>query len=245
MNKTIDINCDMGELDKVNDIHFMPFISSCNISCGAHAGSHEKIKYTIEKAVEHNLKIGAHPAYPDRANFGRKSLHISKKAFRKTIEDQLNYLDHLIKLQKGELHHIKAHGALYNDMVKDEVLMNDFLDIIKSFNPNLKIYALALPQVEKRIEAKGLEFIGEAFMDRRYSKDLTLQSRSVSGAVFSELKEVLTQIDFILYGKIPTVMGTVFPINRQTICLHSDTPNAEDWCEKIFNHIKNKGFAIA
>jgi len=235
----------MGELNKVNDIHFMPFISSCNISCGAHAGSHEKIKFTIEKAVEHQLKIGAHPSYPDRANFGRKSLHISKKAFRKTVEDQLNYIDHLIQLKKGKLNHIKAHGALYNDMVKDETLMNDFLDIVKAFNPNLKIYALALPDVQNRVEAKGFEFIGEAFMDRRYSKDLTLQSRTVTGAVLDDIKEVLSQIDYILAGKIPTIMGTVFPVNRQTICLHSDTPHAEDWCEIIFNHIKNKGFAIA
>jgi len=139
----------MGELDRVEDALFMPYISSCNISCGAHSGSLEKITSTVQQAIQHQLNIGAHPAYPDKANFGRQSMTLTPEAFENTILEQLHFINQLVNQYGGKLHHVKAHGALYNDMAKDETLFNTFLDIVKTFNPNLKIYALAIPKVKK------------------------------------------------------------------------------------------------
>ncbi len=245
MSKKIDLNCDMGELDRVGDELFMPYISSCNISCGAHSGSIEKITQTIQQAIQHQLNIGAHPAYPDKANFGRQSMTLTPKTFEKTILEQLYFINKIVNQHGGQLHHIKAHGALYNDMTKNETLLNTFLDIVKAFNPNLKIYALALPKVKKQVEAKGFTFVGEAFIDRRYTADLTLQSRKIEGAVLQNIEQVLSQIDYLLSNQIQTVSNEIYPIHWQTICLHSDTPHAEKWCTIIYNHIKAKGFDIA
>jgi len=78
---SIDLNCDMGETpehiaDGTQEA-LMRSITSVNIACGGHAGDAQTMSTTIEQALRHNLAIGAHPGYPDRANFGRLELHLS------------------------------------------------------------------------------------------------------------------------------------------------------------------------
>ena len=70
---SIDINCDVGE-GVGNEDDLLPFISSCNIACGAHAGDIGSMEYVIGLAKKHHVKIGAHPSYPDKTNFGRQVL---------------------------------------------------------------------------------------------------------------------------------------------------------------------------
>ena len=241
----IDINCDMGELDEVEDALFMPYISSCNISCGAHSGTPEKIGATMEQAVRHQLKIGAHPSYPDPAHFGRQSMNISRRELRRSIQEQLTFLADLAARYDATLHHVKAHGALYNDLAKDAQKLEDFVDWVKDFDPGLKIYGLALPGLKERVEARGIHFVGEAFMDRQYTAELTLVSRKKTGAVFQQLDLVLSQVDHLLNQKVPTEDGQLLPLHWETLCLHSDTPEAATWCPLIHQHIKNKGIAIA
>ena len=109
----IDINCDLGE--GFNNEHIiMPLISSCNISCGAHAGSLEIIDKVIQLALKHKVKIGAHPSFPDRENFGRKVLDISNCDLQKSLENQLAIFKERAQLQNANIHHVKPHGALYN-----------------------------------------------------------------------------------------------------------------------------------
>ena len=54
MNKTIDLNADMGEsfgsYKMGNDEKLLPLISSANIACGFHAGDPNWMKHTVETA---------------------------------------------------------------------------------------------------------------------------------------------------------------------------------------------------
>ena len=86
MNK-ININVDMGEGFNVEE-KLMPLISSCNISCGAHAGDTSEIKRVVGLAKFNGVKIGAHPSYPDRKNFGRISMKITRSELKKSIKNQ-------------------------------------------------------------------------------------------------------------------------------------------------------------
>ena len=72
---TIDLNSDVAE-GMGNEAELFPFITSCNIACGAHAGTPKIIDKAIVLAHKHGLKIGAHPSYPDRENFGRKKARL-------------------------------------------------------------------------------------------------------------------------------------------------------------------------
>ncbi|MBT6376853.1 MAG: lactam utilization protein LamB, partial [Flavobacterium sp.] len=109
----IDLNCDVGE-GLENEHLIMPLISSCNISCAAHAGSIKTIDKVLQLAIRHKVSIGAHPSFPDRENFGRKILDISNTALQQSLQDQLTVFKERAALQNAVIHHVKPHGALYN-----------------------------------------------------------------------------------------------------------------------------------
>jgi len=125
----IDINCDVGE-GVGNEADIFPFISSCNIACGGHAGDQETMLKVAYLAKKHNLKVGSHPSYPDKANFGREVMDISDQNLIQSIRKQLADFDEVLKQEQISLHHIKAHGALYNQTAKDEELAKAYLDAI-------------------------------------------------------------------------------------------------------------------
>ena len=135
----IDINCDVGEgFD--NEEQLFRYISSCNIACGAHAGSLEVIDKTIELAVKNKVKIGAHPSYPDKENFGRKVMPISDEELRLSISNQIDLMQERVGKQQQQLHHIKPHGALYNELAKNEKLATLFVSILKKYDSNYFLY---------------------------------------------------------------------------------------------------------
>ena len=111
----IDINCDVGE-GIGNERSLFPHISSCNIACGGHAGDLNSMSEIVQLARRSGIKVGAHPSYPDRENFGRKSMKIEKRLLISSIQKQIKALESILISSNMQLHHIKAHGALYNDM---------------------------------------------------------------------------------------------------------------------------------
>src|SRR5215471_6825548 len=97
--KAIDINCDMGEIPEAildgTQESLMPSLTSVNIACGGHAGDPATMKMTIEQASQWNLAIGAHPGYPDRANFGRVSMRLSPTEIEATVFEQVHALSRI------------------------------------------------------------------------------------------------------------------------------------------------------
>lgn len=245
MNKTIDINCDMGEWDHIDDASFMPFISSCNVCCGAHAGSDLKIDQTIEKALEHNLKIGAHPSYPDRENFGRKSMKMNLLDFQNSISSQIENIILKVEHYNGKLRYVKAHGALYNDLILNETLARTFIEIVKSFDKNLKILGFAGSGMKELAYAAGLEYVSEVFMDRKYLNKMALVSRVNDTAVFRNYSQVEEQVKLLLEGKVDTQQEDVVPIKWSSLCVHSDTNNALQYCQEIHAFLLKQGYAIS
>jgi len=244
--KKIDINCDMAELERVDDLVFMPWVSSVNICCGEHAGNPDKINSSIRNAIKHKLKIGAHPSYPDRENFGRRSMQISNQELTATLFEQILYIKLLVEKEGRTLHHVKAHGALYNDMVTNDERLDCFLDVIRYIDPSLKIYALAHSSIVDKIRAKGFTVVPEAFMDRKYTKELFLTSRAVDGSVFKNIEQLKSQLELMLEGKVRTELKDVYDnFEFETICLHSDTPGAEKWAQEIHEYLKSRGIEIA
>ena len=241
--KRIDVNSDVGE-GVGNEAELMPLISSCNIACGGHAGDEATMRETIRLAIKHHVKIGAHPSYPDRANFGRKIMDISSDDLTFSLGEQLSIFSNILEKEGGELHHIKPHGALYNAIAKDEKLANTFLDAISEYI-DVPIYVPFTSVIEREAKSRNFRIIHEAFADRNYHHDLSLVSRKEENAVMESPQEVLAHIvRMVNTGEVLTLEGSKKKILAHTFCVHGDTPSALEILMYLHKELLNHNIQI-
>jgi UPF0271 protein len=246
--KTIDLNCDMGELKEGQirnyDAEIMPFISSCNIACGFHSGTPLLMTQTILAAIQHGVKIGAHPSYHDRENFGRKSLKVDPEVLMADLLYQICALKGMVESYGQRLHHVKPHGALYNDLLVNDELTELFVSTVKTIDPALKMVTLANANVLAYCTAHNMDVIQEGFADRRYERVTQLRSRAYPDAVLHDPAEVLAQVEGFLKEEVSLADGTTAKIKVDTLCLHSDTPGAVSLSQTIYNYLKEHDVKI-
>jgi UPF0271 protein len=224
--KHLKINCDVGE-GVHNEAQLMPYIESCNIACGGHAGTKNSMQEVVELALKYKVKIGAHPSYPDSINFGRKTMAIEANELKKSIQNQIHSLIEIVHKNDAILHHIKPHGALYNDIAKNKQLAAVFLEAIVLYKKSLKIYVPYNSEISKLAIKKGYKIRFEAFADRNYNDDLSLVSRTKSNAIITNPEAIFNHINQIITAnKVTTLSGKKITIKATTFCVHSDTNNA-------------------
>ena len=220
-----DINVDMGEGHLIEK-DLMPIIQSCNIACGGHAGSDNEIKECIYLAKKHQVKIGAHPSYPDKKNFGRITMQIDKKKLALSLESQLNSFIRLLKNPK-ELHHVKPHGALYKDCAINKTLAKIFLNAVFKCCPWATIFTHPNSELEKQAKKIGVKVWGEVFLDRTYIESGQLEVREKPGAIIADVNTMYSRlIALINNNQLQTVKGVWISMKAETFCLHGDHPNA-------------------
>ncbi|WP_158861405.1 5-oxoprolinase subunit PxpA [Lunatibacter salilacus] len=235
----LDINADLGE-QTGNDAGIMPYISSCNIACGGHAGGRDSIRYTIDLALTHAVKIGAHPSYPDRENFGRKHMDISKEDLSENILWQICQIQSYLNELKIPLHHIKFHGALYNEAATDTNLAFLIVDLLKHHFPTILIYAPFGSKLAILAAAEGIPVKHEVFADRRYQDDLTLVPRSSPDACIEDWGEIKRQVEEMVYRqRVKSINGNWLPIQADTLCVHGDHPGAIETAKKLHQLLSN------
>ncbi|NJN42555.1 MAG: 5-oxoprolinase subunit PxpA [Flammeovirgaceae bacterium] len=223
--KHIDINCDLGE-GIGNDAQLMPYLSSCNVACGGHAGNEQIMIETVELAKFHNTKIGAHPSFPDRENFGRLDMEISPRELTKVLVEQIELLSTILSKRGLKLNHVKAHGALYNKASVDEPTANAIILAMTNFT-DLKIYAPWKSVLAHVACNAKIDVMYEAFADRNYNSDLTLVSRKLPNALLHDPDEIATHVlRMIVDGKVKTVSHQEVNIKADTLCIHGDNPDA-------------------
>lgn len=227
----IDINCDLGE-GVGKDQQIMPLISSCNIACGGHFGNRKTVLETIELAIKNGVKIGAHPSFPDRDNFGRKDMDIPKDELYRSVCDQITLVQELCDLLGGQMHHIKLHGALYNRAARDIALgqlvyrVMETLGVARIYAPANSVFSDLVPE----------KLICEGFLDRRYADDGQLVSRTEPNSLIVEEEEVWKQArSMVMDGNIQTISGRLIPVQVDTLCVHGDTASALE----ILNRVRN------
>lgn len=222
----IDINCDVGE-GIGNEAGILPLVSSCNIACGGHTGDITSITTTAKLAKEHGVHIGAHPSYPDPGNFGRISMVIDPQELTESIQQQIKSFTRILDKEHLVMHHIKPHGALYNDLVRNHELSDLFLNAIEDYMESVFLYAPFGSIIAQKAIERGFKVKFEAFADRTYSPDLGLVSRRLPNALLTEPHSVLDQLlTMVLEGKVKTADGGEALLQADTFCLHGDTPNA-------------------
>jgi UPF0271 protein len=229
----IDINCDLGEGFPF-DAELMALISSCNIACGGHIGNEASIRETILLAKKYDVKIGAHPSYPDQDNFGRKIMDIRLDDLGVHIKNQLLLFKQVAVNCEAKVHHIKPHGALYNLAAKNEDIADCFLRATKSVYNNCFIYAPYNSVLATRAKTFNLDVKFEAFADRNYNDDLSLVARNLEAALLEKEEEVAAHVLHIIkHQKVMTINKNKVHLLADTFCVHGDTKNALSLVENL------------
>jgi UPF0271 protein len=212
----IDLNCDLGELeDAAHEAALMAYITSANIACGGHAGDALTMQRTARLALARGVRIGAHPGYPDRANFGRLEMAMTPEAIADTVYVQIARLDEVVRGLGGAIVHVKPHGALYNVAVRNAEVARGIALGAARWNPRTTLFGLAGSPMLAVWRAMGMAVAGEAFADRRYQPDGTLRPRQFPDALITDPREAAAQaLRFARQGL------------AETICVHGDTPGS-------------------
>lgn len=246
---SIDLNCDMGESFGAwrmgNDAEIMDFVSSINIACGFHAGDASTMRETVQLAVEKNVSIGAHPGFPDLQGFGRRAMSLSAQEIFDVVLYQISALKGICEAFGATLHHVKPHGALYNQAAKDEKTAEAIVEAVKKIDANLIFYGLSGSFLISEAEKIGLKTASEAFADRTYQTDGSLTNRRQPNALIDSTEKFVAQIlQMIESQTVTTVEGEIIAIKAETICIHGDGTHALEFAKKINRSLSEKGISV-
>lgn len=238
MDKTIDLNCDIGESYGAwrmgDDIALLDIVSSANVACGFHAGDPTTIAATVQAAADRGVAVGAHPSYPDLAGFGRRSMELSREDVESGILYQIGALAAFAKATGTRLSHVKPHGALYNDAARNAPLSQAIASAVARFDPELVLVGLPGSELLAAGRAAGLKTAAEGFCDRAYEPDGSLRSRDKAGAVYSDPDKAAKQaLELARDGHV------------QTLCIHGDTPGAPAMALAVRAALRDGGYTIA
>jgi UPF0271 protein len=241
---TIDLNADVGE--GMDDAALLPLLTSVNVACGMHAGSPVIMDRTVALAVERGVRVGAHPGYADRENFGRLDLQLSHDEVRALVLYQVAALDGFARARGGSLSHVKAHGALYNRAAKDVAVARAVAEGVRRFSRDLVVVGLAGSIQLEAARELGLRAAGEAFADRRYLPDGSLMPRWQQGAVLHDPVEAAAQaVSVARDGIVVASDGSRLAVSAQTLCLHGDTPGASEIARAVRAALTAAGVGVA
>ncbi|WP_018981543.1 5-oxoprolinase subunit PxpA [Salinimonas chungwhensis] len=242
------LNCDLGEsygawkMPVENAI--MGLIDQANIACGFHAGDPVTLKRSLALAAEHNVTVGAHPAYPDLQGFGRRSMAMKHAELVACIQYQISALQGLASLYQTQVKYVKPHGALYHDMMRNEITRDAIFQALADFTSHpLKIMVQAHPQhhvIAQHAQTYDLPVMFEAFADRHYEADGYLMSRHKAGAVLNEQQAIEQARAIIEQGTITAADGTVLSLPVDTLCVHGDSAGAVEMARAIRQIINSK-----
>lgn len=238
MKRTIDLNSDMGEgfgvWEMGDDFALLDYIDSTNIACGWHAGDPERMKNLVAAAIEKNVDIGAHPSLPDLLGFGRREMAITPNDAYNYVLYQAGALQAFIRAQGGKLHHVKPHGALYNQAAKDFNLARAIAQATKDLGDGIILYGLASSCFVEAAQEVGVPLWQEVFADRRYTPEGYLVPRKQANALIETEDEAIKQVlRMANESEVVALDGSVVKVQADTLCIHGDGPSALDFVRKI------------
>jgi len=230
--RKIPINCDLGE-GMPDDAAIIPFIDEANIACGFHAGDSLSMRTTIAHCLSHQVKIGAHPSYLDRENFGRTVVKLSPTEIYQLVQKQVHILQKIAAESGAKVNHVKPHGALYNESAKNETVAQAIAKAVFDLDPTLILFGLSQSHSITQAIKMGLRVANESFADRTYVEDGSLMPRSQTGSVHEDEELVVQQVLDVRNGFVRDSFGNKIFLPADTICIHGDGPNALVFAKKI------------
>jgi UPF0271 protein len=242
--KTIDLNCDLGE-GAGHDAELMPFITSANVACGAHAGDAGTMRTAVELARRHGVAVGAHPGFADREHFGRRELPIAPDDATELVLTQVRALQAVAQSLAAPVRHVKPHGGLYNLAARDRGVADGIAQAVWRADPRLILVGLAGSQLLAAGLARGLRVASEAFADRGYQPDGTLVPRGQPGALLEDEGAAAAQaLRLARHGTVRAVGGAEIAVAADTICLHGDGAHALAFARRLRAELSAAGLNV-
>jgi UPF0271 protein len=225
----IDLNCDLGE-GCPHDAELLPLITSASVACGFHAGDPSTADEVLRAGAKHGVRVGAHPSFPDRANFGRQEMI---RSHREVVQDcvwQIGALDALAKAAGVMLSHVKPHGALYNMACRDDAYAAPVVEAAAFFG--LPVFGLPGSRLEAACAGR-CDFVAEGFADRRYLPDGSLVPRTRPDAFIENPDDAVTQARWLIRER-----------GVRTLCVHGDNPKALEFVRTLRRSLEAHGVAV-
>ena len=225
----VDLNADVGEWsigagDGSRDIELFRHITSANVACGFHAGDPMVMRRTVREAVRANVRVGAHPGFQDRDNFGRKEIDATPEQIFESVLCQIRALDAIAQSEGVRLSHVKPHGAMYNMSAQRRPLADAIVRAIADFDPDLLVIAPPVSELQKSATEQGLSVLAEGFADRSYEPDGSLTPRHVPGAVIHDAAIAAERAVRLARDRVVIARdGSRLSFEVNTICIHGDT----------------------
>lgn len=226
-NRTVTVNSDLGESFGLhsfgNDLQLMKTVDLANVACGFHSGDPDTMAATVEAAAKHGLKVGAHPGLPDLVGFGRREMKLTPAEVENLMLYQVGALTASLRRFGLELNHLKPHGSLYGMLSRDAALMDAAANVALLYG--VPFFGLAGTQHETVCRDRGVAFVSELYVDLNYGPggELLIQRRpepTDPAAAAARVRRVVAD------GVVEAVDGTLFNLEFDTICVHSDAPNS-------------------
>lgn len=245
----MDLNADLGESFGQwalgDDERLVPYLTSANLACGFHAGDFRVMEASVALCAGAGVAVGAQPGYPDLLGFGRRPMPFSPDEVESLVRYQIGALEGFCRAAGVEMQHVKPHGALYNQAAADRALAAAIARATARFSRDLLLFGLASsePMAAAAADA-GLRFVPEAFADRRYLADGSLQPRSEAGAVLTDARAAAAQAVAIAGGEVAAADGSRVAVRAESICCHGDTPGAVEIAAAVRAALEQAGVAI-
>jgi UPF0271 protein len=247
--RTIDLNADVGEATEPEGVEaergLLGLVTSAHVACGGHAGNEETMRATVEAALAHGVRVGAHPSYPDTEGFGRRPMDIDRDDLRRSLGVQLRALATVCAKAGTEIASVKPHGALYGEVAKGGAIYLVLRAVMAAECP--RDTALVLPSACPAIAAAlrdGVPALEEGFCDRAYRADGSLVARSEPGAVLGDPGEAAGQALSLARGAICASDGTLLTLWVDTLCIHGDSPGAVAIATAVRRALEDSGIEV-
>lgn len=246
----VDLNCDLGEgfgpWVPADETSLLDVATSSSLACGFHAGDPATMRRTVRLALERGVAIGAHPSLPDLQGFGRRDMAITpQEAYELTLY-QIGALHAFVRAAGGRLHHVKPHGALYNQAARDPKLADGLAQAVRDFDASLLLFGLSGSELTAAGERAGLTVIHEAFADRAYTPEGGLLPRGQAGAVIADENVAAARVlEMVQAARVQAVDGTWIPLRADSVCIHGDHPGALAIARRIRESLESRGVLVA
>jgi UPF0271 protein len=246
----VDLNADLGESYGAwhlgDDESLVQQLTSANLACGFHAGDFRVMEATVALCQRAGVAVGAQPGYPDLLGFGRRPMPFTPDEVESLVRYQIGALEGFCRAHGIAMQHVKPHGALYNQAAADPALAGAIARAIARFSRELPFLGLASSEPMAAAAAdNGLRFVPEAFADRRYLPDGSLQSRSEAGSVLTDARAAAAQALAIVNGNVTAVDGSSVSVAAESICCHGDTPGAVAIASAVRQALVDAGVTVA
>jgi 5-oxoprolinase (ATP-hydrolysing) subunit A len=246
----LDLNCDLGESFGAYaigaDAELMATITSANIACGFHAGDPAVMRQTVRLAATAGVAVGAHPGLPDLVGFGRREMRVTPQEVEDMVLYQVGALTAIASAEGLRLHHVKAHGALYNMAARDRGLAEALVRAVRALDPRLIVFGPPGSELLRAASAAGLVTASEGFADRTYEPDGSLTARTNANSVLQDTSSVVRRgVRLATEDTVVTTDGSEIGMRVDTICVHGDTPGAPELARALRAGLENAGVVIS